>query len=164
MYSKQSTLSCRRAYVPPSSFAGHGRTNAQKRQQSSTKKLSATVVSARRAVRYMGASPSRRSVQRLKDRVGELLVPANTAPWDEVRDRLNQQLRGWADYFAYGTRLMAYRAVDNHVYAAVRGFLARRHKVPTRGTRHFSGKNVFEELGVLRLRRLHVGAPPTATR
>jgi RNA-directed DNA polymerase len=112
---------------------------------------------------YHGASPSRKSVQRLKDRVKDLLVPSNTAPWDEVRAQLNQQLRGWATYFAYGTRLMAYRAVDNHVHAAVRGFLTRRHKVPTRGTRHFSGKTVFEELGVLRLRRLHVGAPPTAT-
>jgi RNA-directed DNA polymerase len=92
------------------------------------------------------------------------VVPSNTAPWDEVRAQLNQQLRGWANYFAYGTRLMAYRAVDNHVYTAVRGFLTRRHKVPTRGTRHFSGEMVFERLGVLRLRRLHVGAPPTATR
>ena len=113
---------------------------------------------------YTGASPSRKSVQRLKDRVGELLVPSNTAPWDDVRDRLNQQLRGWANYFAYGTRKAAYRAVDNHVYATVRGFLTRRHKMPTRGTRHFSGKAVYGELGVLRLRRLHIGAPPTATR
>ena len=113
---------------------------------------------------YLGASPSRKSVQRLKDRVGEHLVPSNMAPWDEVRNRLNQQLRGWANYFAYGTRLLAYRAVDNHVYAAVREFLTRRHKVPTRGTRRFSDKVVFEELGVLRLRRLHVGAPPTAAR
>ena len=113
---------------------------------------------------YLGASPSRKSVQRFKNRVGELLVPSNTAPWDEVRDRLNQQLRGWANYFAYGTRLLAYRAVDNHVHTTVRGFLARRHKVPTRGTQRFSDKVVFEKLGVLRLRRLHVGAPPTATR
>jgi RNA-directed DNA polymerase len=113
---------------------------------------------------YLGASPSRKSVQRFKNRVGELLVPSNTAPWDEVRDRLNQQLRGWANYFAYGTRLLAYRAVDNHVHTTVRGFLARRHKVPTRGTQRFSDKVVFEKLGVLRLRRLHVGVPPTATR
>ena len=113
---------------------------------------------------YLGASPSRKSVQRLKDRVGELLVPSNTAPWGEVRDRLNQQLRGWANYFAYGTRLMAYRAVDHHVHATVRGFLTRRHKVPTRGTRRFTDKVVFEKLGVLRLRRLHIGAPPTAAR
>ena len=113
---------------------------------------------------YLGASPSRKSVQRLKDRIGELLVPSNTAPWREVRDRLNQQLRGWANYFAYGTRLMAYRAVDHHVHATVRGFLTRRHKVPTRGTRRFTDKVVFEELGVLRLRRVHIGAPPTAAR
>ena len=33
-----------------------------------------------------------------------------------MRDRLNRLLRGWAAYFGYGTRLMAYRAVDNHVY------------------------------------------------
>src|SRR3954466_2206398 len=113
---------------------------------------------------YLGASPSRKSVQRFKNRVGELLVPSNTAPWDEVRDRLNQQRRGWANYFAYGTRLLAYRAVDNQVPTAVWGFLVRRPMAPTRGTQRFSDKVVFEKLGVLRLRWLHVGAPPTATR
>ena len=113
---------------------------------------------------YLGASPSRKSVQRLKARVAETLVPANVAPWEQVRDRLNHLLRGWATYFAYGTRLMAYRAADNHVYGSVRGFLTRRHKVPSRGTRRFSDHVVFEELGVLRLRRMHIGAPPTAAR
>ena len=62
---------------------------------------------------YLGASPSKKSVQRLKTKVGELLVPGNMAPWPEVRDRLNRLLRGWSTYFSYGTRLMAYRAVDN---------------------------------------------------
>ena len=69
---------------------------------------------------------------------GEILVPSKVAPWGEVRGRLNELLRGWAGYFAYGTRLMAYRAADNHVYEVVRGFLKRRHKVPSRGTRRFS--------------------------
>lgn len=41
-----------------------------------------------------GASPSRKSVQRLKDKVGEILVPGNTGAWTEVRDRLNRLLRG----------------------------------------------------------------------
>jgi RNA-directed DNA polymerase len=59
---------------------------------------------------YLGASPSKKSVQRLKGKVGEILVPSNTAPWEDVRDRLNHLLRGWAAYFGYGTRLMAYRA------------------------------------------------------
>jgi RNA-directed DNA polymerase len=113
---------------------------------------------------YLGASPSRKSVQRLKERVGNVLVPSNTDPWDDVRDRLNRLLRGWAGYFSYGTRLMAYRAADNYVYATVRDFLTRRHKVPSRGTRQFSDHKVFGELGVLRLRRLHIGAPPTVIR
>ena len=42
--------------------------------------------------------------------------------WHEVRDRLNRLVGGWAAYFGYGTRLMACRAVDNHVYDRVRHF------------------------------------------
>jgi len=99
---------------------------------------------------YLGASPSKKAVARLKEKVGDHLVPSNTGP--EVRDRLNQILRGWAAYFSYGTRTMAYRAVDNYVYQRVRHFLRRRHKVATRGTRCFSDEVVFGELGVLRLR------------
>jgi len=113
---------------------------------------------------YLGASPSRKSVQRLKDRIGEILVPGHQAPWPEIRDRLNSLLRGWSGYFGYGTRLMAYRAVDHYVSARVRRFLARRHKVPSRGTRRFSDEVVFGDLGVLRLRRVHLGAPPCVVR
>jgi RNA-directed DNA polymerase len=53
---------------------------------------------------YLGASPSKKSVQRLKTTVGSLLVPGNIAPWQEVRDKLNRFLRGWSNYFCYGTR------------------------------------------------------------
>src|SRR5215212_4278940 len=113
---------------------------------------------------YLGASPSKRSVQRLKDKVGELLVAGNTGPWPEVRDRLNRLLRGWAAYFGYGTRLTAYRAVDNHVDASVRRFLVRRHKVPSRGTNRCPREAVFGALGVLQLRRVHLGPPPCACR
>ena len=55
---------------------------------------------------------------------------------------------------------MAYRAVDNYVYERVRGFLRRRCKVPSRGTRRFSDQVVFGRLGVARLRRRHLGPPP----
>ena len=106
---------------------------------------------------YLGASLSRKSVQRLKDKVGETLVPGNMGAWPEVRDQLNRLLRGWTGYFSYGTRLQAYRAIDYHVYDRVRHFLVRRHKVPGRGTRVFSHDVVYEDLGVLRLRHVHIG-------
>jgi RNA-directed DNA polymerase len=113
---------------------------------------------------YLGASPSTKSVQRLKTKVGELLVPGNKGPWPVVRDQLNRLLRGWSTYFSYGTRLPAYRAIDNHVYDRVRHFLVRRHKVPGRGTQRFSHDTVFGELGVLHLRRVHIGPPSCASR
>jgi len=108
--------------------------------------------------RYLGAAPAKKSVQRIKIRIGELLSSGNQDPWPAVVERLNSVLRGWANYFSHGTRLMAYRAVDNHVYDAVRGFLRRRHKVPTRGTAQFPRERVFGELGVFSLRRYHLGS------
>ncbi len=106
---------------------------------------------------YLGASPSKKAVDRLKQNVGELLVPGNKGSWSEVRERLNQKLRGWSSHFRYGTRTQAYRAVDNYVYQSVRNFLRRRHKVQSRGTSRFSDEVVFGELGVLRLRRVQLG-------
>ena len=113
---------------------------------------------------YLGASPSKKSVQRLKGKIGGILVPGNIGAWPEVRDRLNALLRGWSGYFGYGTRLMAYRAIDRHVLDRVRRFLVRRHHVPGRGTTRFPDKAIFGELGVLWLRRVHVGAPTCASR
>src|SRR5882762_1492759 len=113
---------------------------------------------------YLGASPSKKSVARLRGKVGDLLKPSNVAPWPEVRDKLNSMLQGWAAYFSYGTRLMAYRAVDNYVLDRVRHFLKRRHKVPSRGTIRYSDDVVFGELGILRLRHVHVGALPSASK
>jgi RNA-directed DNA polymerase len=113
---------------------------------------------------YLGASPSPKSVLRLKAKVSDLLVPGNQGEWPEVRGRLNRLLRGWAAYFDYGTRLQAYRAIDNHVSERVRRFLVRRHKVPSRGTHRFSDEAVFGKLGVFHFRRAHIGPPPCASK
>jgi RNA-directed DNA polymerase len=103
-------------------------------------------------------------VQTVKQKVGDLLQPSNVGNWEEVRDQLNHSLRGWSAYFSYGTRLLAYRAVDNHVYQRVRDFLTRRHGVQSRGTRRYSDDVVYGKLGVLRLRHVHIGPAPTALR
>jgi RNA-directed DNA polymerase len=106
---------------------------------------------------YLGASPSKKSVSKLRQKVGDLLGRRNVAPWPTVRDQLNRILRGWSNYFGYGTRLMAYRAVDHYVYDRVRYFLRHRHKVSSRGFTIFSDAVVFGKLGVLRLRDVHLG-------
>jgi RNA-directed DNA polymerase len=111
---------------------------------------------------YLGASPSKKSVQRIKDKVGEILVPGNHAPWAEVCDQLNGLLRGWRSYFDYGSHQRACEAVDHHVFRSVRRFLVRRHKVPTRRTRRFTYTAVYGVLGVFRLNLRRHDATPCA--
>ena len=112
---------------------------------------------------YLSASPSKKSVHRLKTKVRDLLTPGNNDPWPEVRDMLNRSLFGWSNYFCHGTRRSAFRGVDRYVYERVRDFLARRHKVAGRGTRRFSCEVVYGERGLLRLERLPLTAPPCAS-
>ncbi|MGA7233165.1 MAG: group II intron reverse transcriptase/maturase [Xanthobacteraceae bacterium] len=113
---------------------------------------------------YLSASPSKKSLQRLKTKVGNLLVPGNGDSWPELRDTLNSSLLGWSNYFCHGTRRSAFRSVDQYVYDRVRDFLARRHKVAGRGTHRFSRDVVYGELGLLRLERLSLTAPTCASR
>ncbi|MDZ7637316.1 MAG: reverse transcriptase domain-containing protein [Bryobacterales bacterium] len=62
---------------------------------------------------YLTAWPSKKSMGRLREKVSQLLEPWEQAPWSEVRDRLNQLLGGWAQYFSYGSLGKAY-ALVNH--------------------------------------------------
>ena len=103
---------------------------------------------------YLGASPSKKSVQRLKAKVRDLLVPGNNEPWQDVRDTLNRTLRGWSNYFCHGTRRPAFRGVDFYVRERVRAFLVRRHKVVGRGNHRFSFDVLHGQRGVLCLERL----------
>lgn len=101
---------------------------------------------------YMGYSPSRKSIQRLRENVREHLGRGHTGTWEEVRDRLNQKLSGWRQYFGLGSPWKAFKVLDEYVDDRVRYFLRKRHKVPSQGTRQFPTKRIYGELGVFRLR------------
>ena len=102
---------------------------------------------------YLGASPSKKSVRRIKTKISDPLTPGNKGAWPEVQVRLNRLLVGWSAYFSHGALASAYQAVNDHAYDRVRNFLCKRHRAPGRGTKRFSREHVYEELGVLRLRR-----------
>jgi RNA-directed DNA polymerase len=84
-----------------------------------------------------GCSPSKKNVQRLKTKVGDLLMPKKSIHGWKC-DKLNRSLRGWSNYFGYGSRSKAYRSVDQYVFERIRRFLARGHKVLGRGNRRFT--------------------------
>jgi len=102
--------------------------------------------------RYLGASPSKKSLQRLKDKVSEMLTRSHVGKWKDVGAKLNSRLAGWAAYFSPGTHSVTDKAIEAHVYDRVRHFLARRHKMPPQRVGPFTVAAVFGELGVVRLR------------
>jgi RNA-directed DNA polymerase len=102
---------------------------------------------------YTAARPSEKSMKRLRKSVHDLLVPSLCAPWEDVRDQLNQKLTGWRNYFRYGTVAKAYQAVNLYVYHRVRHFLRRRHKATSSlASQQFPITAVFGSLGVYRMR------------
>ena len=98
--------------------------------------------------RYLGASPSKKSIARVKKKVQKQLRPGEKRPWPEICKRLNALLRGWSAYFSHGTTQPAFRAVERSVYERVRLFLVHRHKVRSRGITRFPSERVFGEMGV----------------
>ena len=107
---------------------------------------------------YLGAAPSRKAIQGLREQVRGILHRSNTAPREEVVKQLNQTLKGWQNYFDYGSLSRAYEAVNWSVLEHMRFFLRRRHKVQTRTMwRRFPAKWIYAELGVFKLRRRNTG-------
>ncbi len=84
---------------------------------------------------------------------GRFYVGRRAERWEVIRDELNGILRGWANYFAYGSPYATFRLVDIHVAQRVRNLLRRRHKLP-RATSRFSYPEVHGSLGVIEVRRL----------
>lgn len=107
---------------------------------------------------YLAAQPSKTSIKRLKDRIGRWLHRRNPRPWELIVTKLNQVLEGWANYFSYGTRTLAYRAIDHHVYQRAVHVLSKRHKTPKSKSRRWTNQKIFGQMGVTRMRTLQLAA------
>jgi RNA-directed DNA polymerase len=101
--------------------------------------------------KYLGIAPSKKRVKRFKQSLRAVMSAGNQAPLDEVVRAVNRKLQGWSQYFSIGTLEPAYRTVDRYTEDLLRKFLVRRHKVPGWGTRPFSNRYLYEDLGLVRL-------------
>ena len=101
---------------------------------------------------YWDARPARPRVHRACREISDLVdkLPTFKEP-QELIQQVNYFLRGWANYFSYGTTSPAYRAVHNHTIGRVRYWLQRKFKVRGRGCGRFPDKHLVETLGLLNL-------------
>jgi RNA-directed DNA polymerase len=98
--------------------------------------------------RYLGARPSKKAMEKVRQRVSEILWRGRTESWKDICYELNQFLKGWAAYFAYGTARPSFRLVDIHVTERTKNFLRRRHKLP-RMTGKLGWTPIHRDYGVI---------------
>lgn len=72
--------------------------------------------------------PSRRSMQRMRDKVKAAISRDTRPSLEEKMDRLNPLLRGWAAYFNWLNSAQHFRKVDQYVLGKLRRWLRAKHQ------------------------------------
>jgi group II intron reverse transcriptase/maturase len=104
---------------------------------------------------YLGVRPSAKKIQgltlKLSEQTGRRWLWLDV---DEMVGRLNQLLRGWANYFCLGKIAAAYRTVTAHACDRLRQWLARKFDLQGPLWSRYADRHLHERLGLLRLQRV----------
>ncbi len=104
---------------------------------------------------YTGAQPSPKKVRRLCREISDLTRRTTyQLTVAEQVGRLNRKLRGWWNYFSHGTVGRAYQVVNNHGEGRLRRWLCEKHKEPRPGYTRYPSRYLYQDLGLVRLRKL----------
>src|SRR6266478_4649194 len=78
---------------------------------------------------YVYTTPSRKSIQSIKDKVSELTYRSTRyQTLAKVLTRLNQALAGWANYFRHGVSKAVFGAVDHHAWGRLMRWTRRKYE------------------------------------
>jgi RNA-directed DNA polymerase len=104
-----------------------------------------------RHLRFLARWPSRKAMQRARDRIRELTARSRLAvDVERVVEDVNRFLRGWVGYFRYGNSARMFDKISTYARLRIALFVARRHERP----RSFGWALVFHspsELGLISL-------------
>jgi hypothetical protein len=82
-----------------------------------------------RHVCFLARWPSRQGMQHARDQIREITDRRwLLRPVDEVTQKVNTFLRGWAGYFRYGNTARHFDAISNYAAGRLALFVAKRHK------------------------------------
>ena len=99
---------------------------------------------------YVAAYPSKISVRRLKGKLRRMI--GNHMSWqsaEELIGNVNRVVRGWLNYFSYGTLSKAYMKLESFLQSRIRGWLVHKHRVGSRGISRYPAKHLYETLGLI---------------
>jgi len=104
---------------------------------------------------YLGARPARKKVLGVCGEINDLVskLPPFIRP-EALVYQVNQVLRGWANYFCYGTYTPAFKIVHTHACRRVRRWLRRKFEGNGQGYSEYPESYLERELGLLNIRKL----------
>ena len=100
--------------------------------------------------KYLAAFPSDASVRRLKAKLRRMV--GNHMSWiseEQLVGEVNRVLRGWTNYFSYGTLWKTYVKLERFTQRRIRGWLVHKYRVGNRGERRFPVSHIYETLGLI---------------
>jgi RNA-directed DNA polymerase len=103
---------------------------------------------------YIAPKPSKKSIRKVVEKITAETDRKTTAirTDSEQVQKLNDVLRGWANYFKLGPVSKAYKALEMHTTARLRRWLGVKHKVEKERRRsRFTDGYLHKELGLIRL-------------
>ena len=98
---------------------------------------------------YIGTRPAKASVQSICRKISEWTAPRNaTLLPEQMVERLNRVMTGWANYFCLGQVSPAYHAIDQHAVRRLRQWLCRKRKVRSGKQVRFSDERLRGTYGL----------------
>ena len=103
---------------------------------------------------YPHVEPSKKSSQKIKDRITELTRRGRTnMPMEWVVKEVNATVRGWVGYFHYRNCSKPLGRIRNHLEQRMITHLRKRHKVRDRGQGYvrFPSRSLYEQYGLYKV-------------
>ncbi len=99
---------------------------------------------------YVAAFPSGTSLSRLKAKLRRM-IGSHMSWQSEVKliGDVNRVVRGWLNYFSYGTLWKTYTQLERFLQGRIRGWLVHKHKVGSRGECRYPASYLYETLGLI---------------
>ena len=77
---------------------------------------------------YLGLRPATKKLRQLRSKISDLTSRRSFGLSEqEIVEKLNRVIRGWANYFSLGMLSPAYRSVDHHVGKRLYQWFRRKH-------------------------------------